>query len=243
MSKKNIVTAAAVGFGLSFLIGIFSGGKTFPVILFRALVFAAIFACIAIVVGIVFSKFLDIDIFSAQSSEPQPEEKRPASGSVVDITLSDESLVDDGGASFNIGRNAGPVASDAATVPPAAKKEPAAESAVAENAPEAFKPVRLAGDDVPPAQEKSPDASRDNAEDSPAAGRKSEELPDDLPDIGEIVPELAVPEAAAEATDFYPAGEPVSAPRASSSRNVSAGSENVAELAAAIRTVLAKDGA
>ena len=232
---------------LSFLIGIVSGGKAVSIVLFRAVVFAAVFACVAVVVEIVLSKFLGIDTFSAQSTEAQDEEKRPTSGSIVDITLSDESLVDDGGASFNIGKNVKPIAT-AMPVPPIAEKKSASEPAETEKASEVFKPIQLANDTTPKTSEKPvqeeptsvPSAKKENA---PVVSGKSEEMLDDLPDIGDIVPELAVSEAVAEAVNTSFAGEPVSAPRASSSGSVSVGSENVAELAAAIRTVLAKDGA
>lgn len=84
---KIPVVAAAVGFVLSFLIGLFSGAA-FPVFLFRAVIMALFFAAIAAGVHLLIQRFLPELLDSTGDITGDQGER--ATGSVVDLTVGDQ---------------------------------------------------------------------------------------------------------------------------------------------------------
>lgn len=92
INPKNICISAAVGFVLSFFIGLISGVNILH-LLIRAAIFAAVFAALSAGITYVYKSFLSdgSDSDSAVSSE-----SKPAAGSVVNIVVDDSTLKDDG---------------------------------------------------------------------------------------------------------------------------------------------------
>lgn len=87
IEPKVPVVAAAVGFVLSFLIGLFSGAA-FPVFLLRAFGMALFFAIGSVVVYILSKKFLP-ELFD-YAEEIKTSNQPPEFGSMVDMTIGDE---------------------------------------------------------------------------------------------------------------------------------------------------------
>lgn len=93
---KSIVKAAGAGFVLSFVISIFSTQK-FGVSLGRGLIFALVFAAVAAAINFLDNTFLDGTLGGSDYSSGVKSGKSSASkaGSVVDITIDDESLTEE----------------------------------------------------------------------------------------------------------------------------------------------------
>ena len=111
---KNIIFSAGPAFVLSFLISIISTGK-FGTSLLRAVIFAAIFAVIALFASVLSEKFLKVEGDAESSSDGLP---RRTSGSQVDLVVDDESLTDEGEESrFSLSRNRRPLDVSDSAVP------------------------------------------------------------------------------------------------------------------------------
>lgn len=93
INPKNISISAAIGFFLSFFIGLVSDVK-FSHVLLRALIFAAIFAALCVAISFIYQKFLSTDS-SSFVAEPDANLQRTAGG-VVNIVVDDSNLTDDG---------------------------------------------------------------------------------------------------------------------------------------------------
>ena len=99
---KNIIFSAGPAFVLSFLISIISTGK-FGTSLLRAVIFAAVFAVIALAASVLSEKFLKVEGDAESSSEGFTKR---TSGSQVDLVVDDESLTDEGDESrFSVSGN------------------------------------------------------------------------------------------------------------------------------------------
>lgn len=223
MNPKGITIAALIGFVLSFFIGLISD-VSFGIILLRAVIFAAVFGGLAAGIFLLFDKYLsgnnntvDVPAESVSSNH---------TGSVVDITIDDEPLPDDGdGPDFNIS-NTGNVSSTSdpsgsaedITVSEESVKE---DNQVASSGEPVFTPVNL-GQTAEKVQQDIPEESLDV-----------------LPDISDIPVNLSADQnSVLEDTDFALGGtgdDSVSSAR-------SAGNAMDAEtIAKAIKTVLSKD--
>ncbi len=89
IKPKSIIICVCVGFVLSFVVGLLAG-VSFGVVLLRAIVFASLFGGLGFGVGLVCQHFL--------SEGPDLEGDAPAvsrQGSIVDLTIGDEPLVED----------------------------------------------------------------------------------------------------------------------------------------------------
>ena len=93
INPKNICICSCIGFCLSFLIGLFSDVR-FANVLFRAFLFALLFAALCIGISFIYQKFLSTDAggFSAEGEQPP---QRPAAGSVINIVVDDSNLSDE----------------------------------------------------------------------------------------------------------------------------------------------------
>lgn len=106
INPKFLCISAAVGFVLSFLIGVVSG-IGFIHILLRAFIFAAVFAAVAAGATYLYQKFLseanpDSDAGLGASSE----KLAPKVGGIVDVTVDDSQLPEDEqGPQFYVGNN------------------------------------------------------------------------------------------------------------------------------------------
>lgn len=90
MNVKYISISAAVGFILSFLVGIISKNTILGVFI-KALIFAVLFALITLLISFLYSKFLN-ESSAIQDKELAP--KQAKTGSNVDIVIQDENLED-----------------------------------------------------------------------------------------------------------------------------------------------------
>lgn len=94
INPKNICISAAVGFVLSFFIGLVSGVNILH-LLIRAAIFAAVFAALSVGITYIYKSFLSDGSVSDSDSTVSAETK-PAAGSVVNIVVDDSTLKDDG---------------------------------------------------------------------------------------------------------------------------------------------------
>lgn len=100
LKAKNIAIPAVFGFAVSFLISLLATHK-FGFALLRGMIFAVVFAGLAIGITFLYEKFL-----SESNDEGSSSSETKKTGSVVDITINDESLPDDGqGPQFFVGNN------------------------------------------------------------------------------------------------------------------------------------------
>ena len=93
INPKNICICSCIGFCLSFLIGLFSDVR-FANVLFRAFLFALLFAALCIGISFIYQKFLTTDT-GGFSVEPEQAAQRPVSGGVVNIVVDDSALPED----------------------------------------------------------------------------------------------------------------------------------------------------
>ena len=116
MKPKNIIIPSIAGFVLSFLISIIATHR-FGVSLVRGLIFAAVFAAIAM--GIMFLSKAMLDTGDAplmDSSSVNPGARVQRGGGAVDITISDENLTEDSsGPQFNVSANKMPLGGSSAS--------------------------------------------------------------------------------------------------------------------------------
>ncbi len=263
---KRLFGFAAIGFGLSFLFGLFSG-VGFLHILLRALIFAVIFAGISILISILDEKFLSVPQDLGMSDS---DTSRPASavGGNVNITIDDDALPeDDQGPKFTVSENRpslGVQELRKAPVSPSPESQPITQSVnvattvqkVAEepSAPSAVESVSEPVSEIPK-QESEPEKAAPSfqpvnlAEDkivSPlrneAAQSEISEL-SELPDIGNITGDSPKPGGTSEVisdSEFASEGEPV-APAKSFADGSSISTQNASVMAQAIRTILAKE--
>ncbi len=94
INPKNICISAAVGFVLSFFIGLIFGVNILH-LLIRAAIFAAVFAALSVGITYIYKSFLSDGSVSDSDSTVSAETK-PAAGSVVNIVVDDSTLKDDG---------------------------------------------------------------------------------------------------------------------------------------------------
>lgn len=98
VNPKYICISAAVGFVLSFVIGLFSG-VAFLHLIIRALIYAAVFALLSIAISYLSRTFLvpEPSLDSQQNDENQSSSKKQ-SGNFVNIVVDDSTLRDDSSA-------------------------------------------------------------------------------------------------------------------------------------------------
>lgn len=186
---KYIFLSAGPAFVLSFLISIFSTGK-FGTSLIRAVVFALVFACIAVVALILSDRFLQVEGEAPAVDAAVP---RRSAGSQVDLIIDDESLTDEGdGPKFSVSSNMKPVDQGkihtTQTVQPSASETAGAEvrqpSAVA---PGVSAPVQDAPSGVP-----------SGPEPSDAASLSAEAVPVEAVPAGNVTPDARKTERVAQ---------------------------------------------
>ena len=90
---KSISVSAAVGFVLSFLVGLISS-NAFLIVLLRAAIFALVFAALAVGISFLYSIFLAED-GAEVSSDGKASSKDSKVGNTVDIVIEDDELEDD----------------------------------------------------------------------------------------------------------------------------------------------------
>ncbi|MBQ0039701.1 MAG: hypothetical protein KBS64_04685 [Treponema sp.] len=107
---KNLVTAAACGFVLSFLISIVSTHKP-GVSLVRGLIFALVGAVLCFAIDLLNSKFLELDPLASDSTDDSKRSAGTKAGSMVNITIDDENLTEeDQSPAFNVSAGSNPFA-------------------------------------------------------------------------------------------------------------------------------------
>jgi len=92
INPKNICVSSCVGFCLSFFIGLFSDVR-FASVLFRAFMFAVMFALLCIGISFIYQKFLSNDVNGSFSESDQAPVK--TAGGVVNIVVDDSVLPED----------------------------------------------------------------------------------------------------------------------------------------------------
>ena len=259
INPKNIGISAAIGFVLSFLIGIFSG-VSFLLVLLRALICAVIFAAVGAGASILFQKFLSVE--QSDTVSDAPVEKAQRVGGIVDYIVGDDTLPDEEqGPRFDVSMTrsslkAGvkPIGESAPVrqtpMPPPVKSVSQGAVAAMPNAASAsntsaspkatagFTPVNLA--DATKSSPVQPVASSEEADDSG--------MLDELPDIGGI--SLGGDKDDAEdagngdvvSDSEFAMEDGLSSVRMSdSSKSKPATEQNASVMAQAIRTILAKN--
>lgn len=265
VDPKKLSSFAAVGFVLSFLFGLFSG-VGFLHILLRAVIFAAVFAVLSILISFLEEKFLslpqDLSISEGESSA------RPVTGGSVNITIDDDSLPDDDqGPQFTVSENRPSLGSE--QLRSDSQRAPVQPQRPVQTKSEDLESVRMASEapSAPPAEESVSESSVASpmqsvpAQESPAfqpvnlAQRESSSSPQnesdggqlkelsDLPDIGSVSADSPVLTAGSEVisdSEFASEGQPVS-PAKSFADGSSITTQNASVMAQAIRTILAKE--
>lgn len=243
INPRIITVSAGIGFCLSFLIGLIFK-VSFLSLLFRAVIFALVFAVVAAIACIVFDKFLSNG--SNYDSELAKDSSSSSTGSVVNITVDDDNLPDDDYApKFSVGNNRQALSSsvfggdEKSSVDDISKEnnsvneaEPSGDNNVvdsssvangsksasaSQNQDGSFKPVSLA------------DVSKPS--ENTAASKGSSNVLDDLPDIGELPSNVS---SGSESVDVPKSSD-------SSSGSTSSSDQNTQLMAQAIKTLLAKD--
>lgn len=98
VNPKYICISAAVGFVLSFVIGIFSS-VAFLHLIIRALIYAAVFAVLSIAINYLSKTFLSSDqTFDSPQSDESSSSSKNSSGNLVNIVVDDSTLRDDSSA-------------------------------------------------------------------------------------------------------------------------------------------------
>lgn len=258
---KFYAVSGAVGFGLSFLVGVICGAAL-PLVLLRAVVFGIVFAAIAFGGVFVLRRFLP-EFFEAVS--PSPGEGSSAVGSGVDVTVGGQDE------EFPLSVDTPPSTGkpEVAPAPSGGEGEPAGMNAVPEFSEDDFEPepdpavvpddVMAGAVDVPVPPQNSPGANQqENPADaafsgvSPSASESaapaSEDGLDVLPDVSSFV---SVAGEDGESAAFQGFGGDVSIGAAgggsvaSAAKDFSAFADNpgveAETMAKAIRTVLSKE--
>lgn len=98
VNPKYICISAAVGFVLSFVIGLFSS-VAFLHLIIRALIYAAVFAVLSIAINYLSKTFLSSDqSFDSPQSDESSSSSKNSSGNLVNIVVDDSTLRDDSSA-------------------------------------------------------------------------------------------------------------------------------------------------
>jgi len=244
IKAKNVAIPAVLGFVLSFLLSLIAT-HSFAFSLLRGLIFAVVFAGLAMGIMFLYKKFLSDDGGNDFSS---PERKK--SGSMVDITINDETLPDDGqGPQFfvsnnkhnlteedKISLNEGSNDKNQDSSNDFTEKSNGASTVVDQNEEaEGFKPVPLG---QPFAAENKDSASTVSEKDD------SEERLDTLPDIGNIVSDEKKEtndNGLIKDSDFAEFGQNESSNPAEFPDGSKAVNHDTETMAKAIRTLLKKD--
>lgn len=254
INPKNIAIAAFVGFVFSFLVGLFSG-IGFGHILLRALISAVICAVLGAGITFLFRQFLS-DATDSGFEAPAGGEGEHGSGGLVNITIDDDVLADDGSEPKFVVEDAAVITGHAPKTEkkaePVAEPSPVVTKAAGPVSPEesvpdepgqadasSFKPVALGTPvQAPVAAEETHSA----AVSAPSSGGHEKSELEDLPDIGGAI---AVSQKDGEAvirdSDFATGKEEPPVSLSSSKGGSAPESQNAAVMAQAIQTLLAKE--
>lgn len=236
IKPRTIIIAVCGGFVLSFVIGLIAG-VSFSMVLLRALIFAVLFGVLSFGIEIVCRRFL-LDSSDLEGSAEVPAGARQ--GSIVDLSVGDEPLVEDeNGPDFYVrkeiadndepscegdSKNRHPLSAAAG------HDGGASGSATSQDAPqEQFRPIALGSPAVDDGGGRMV---------VPGFANGGSDASDDLPEIGDIAIH------ASEGDDFSSGGMEFSignGMETSQGRGSSATSEDSSTIAQAIRTVLARD--
>lgn len=249
IKPKNIAIPAVCGFAVSFLISLIATHR-FGFSLLRGAIFAVVFGLIAVGITFLYDKFLSDEGDSEVSSSPEKNK----SGSIVDITINDETLPDDGqGPQFFVSNNKKPLETDDKSVagdfenksnanaqenksPELEKDNSSAFKAVPLGQP--FKAENTEASEVKKASEESAEPKVAEADEEPLEGL------DSLPDIGNIVSEEkkeTSDDDLIKDSDFAESGQTESSHKAEFPDGSKAASHDTETMAKAIRTLLKKD--
>ena len=128
INPKNISICSAIGFFLSFFIGLVSPGVSFSHVLLRAVLCALLFAALCVGISFIYQKFLAAESNSFGVESDQNAQK--TAGGVVNIVVDDSNLTDDGMApKFTVLSNRAapsPAVSSQSNLSPASSEAPAA---------------------------------------------------------------------------------------------------------------------
>ena len=126
INPKNISICSAIGFFLSFFIGLVSPGVSFSHVLLRAVLCALLFAALCVGISFIYQKFLAAESNSFGVEPDQTAQK--TAGGVVNIVVDDSNLTDDGMApKFTVLNNRAapsPAASPQSNLSPASSEAP-----------------------------------------------------------------------------------------------------------------------
>lgn len=245
INPRIITVSAGIGFCLSFLIGLIFK-VNFLSLLFRAVIFALVFAVVVAIACIVFDKFLSNE--SNYDSELAKDSSSNATGSVVNITVDDDNLPDDDYApKFSVGNNRQALSSsvfgddekssvddissskesnsvneaetsgDDSSVVNSSVTNGSESVTVSQNKDDSFQPVSLT------------DVSKPSENTTSSKG--SSNVLDDLPEIGELPSSVS---SDSDSVDVAKSSD-------SSSGAISSSDQNTQLMAQAIKTLLAKD--
>lgn len=228
LNPKLIAIAAACGFILSFIAGLLAG-VSFGVLLVRALVSTVILGGITAGVSVVYSKFLEQVSDSVSSSE-----NVPLPGSIVDITLGDDDLMDDdAGPGFfvdpSVQKRTGST-SQASGV----KTEQSADVEQLSSLDE--EDLSKANPDVQTSSERMSESAAQTAEKKTAEKSSLDDELDELPDIASLSRDILSSDDESMSVNANKHGE------SPSGHNAQQGTQDANLMAQAIRTILSKDG-
>lgn len=235
IKPKSIIIPVCVGFFLSFFVGLFSG-VSFGTVILRALIFAILFGALGFGIRIVFQRFL---LDSADMDTGVEMTSSSHQGSVVDISIGDEPLVEDeNGPDFYVRKDL--PSSDHArhteksSISATSDSRPLGESKTfsQESAQEQFKPISLG---TPIGQEK----TAENNSNGGVINTSSRGSDDALPDIGDLSMASVSEEVGSSSAGMDLAiGNGMETSQGRGSVDSSSDSHTIAQ---AIRTVLARD--
>ena len=228
IKPKFIIISVCVGFLLSFFVGLFSG-VSFGVVVLRALIFAVLFGALGFGLRIVFLRFL-LDSSDMETSSHQ--------GSVVDISIGDEPLVEDeNGPDFYVRKDL-PVSdqrnAEKSSVSATGGSHPSEEGKTfsQETTQEQFRPISLGT----PVEQERATGNNSNGGVVSTAPKGSD---DALPDIGDLSMASASDEISSSSEGMDLAiGNGMETSQGRGSIDASSDSQTIAQ---AIRTVLARD--
>ena len=105
IKPRNVVIPAVIGFIFSFLISLIASNGFFHSLL-RGVLFAVAFAALAAGVSFLYQRFLSDGTSGESAPQSSSGTKNEKVGSIVDLTVSDEALADDGqGPQFFVANN------------------------------------------------------------------------------------------------------------------------------------------
>lgn len=237
IKPRTIIISVCGGFILSFIIGLVAG-VSFGVVLLRALIFAILFGGLGFGIGVVFQRFLlDSSDLEGGSELPSGGARQ---GSIVDLSVGDEPLVEDeNGPDFYVRKEvASPKAPEHEGGVEESHESPGAASHVKESVSsiasqnsgsEQFKPISLG----------TPAVNAGGAEGAASFGMGAAGASEDvLPEIDDISI------SSSEGDDFSSGGMELSignGMETSQGRSSSVASEDSRTIAQAIRTLMVQD--